>query len=496
VIGRIAARVQRLEARWRKQGKYRALRLFPEWLAPEISDHQWATDIAGRIKVPGADWQYQALPAQRNFHRELRARFKGYSGPIGSGKSYALAYEALFLSRMNPGLLGLMGAPTYRMLHDSTQRTFFEVLDGEGIDYTFNKQQNHLRFASTGSEVIFRTMETPERLRGVNLAWFALDELTYTREDAWTRVIGRLRHPDARRLCGCAVWTPKGYDWVHHRFVEQPHSDYFLVRATPKENTYLPSDFYDQLKNAYAERFYRQEALGEYLDVYGGNAYYAFSEENVREVEYDPNLALCWALDFNVDPICSVICQIEENKQRSWHPAKPRNRTLRVLDEIVLADSNTEAAVQEFAGRIENLPTFSWVIPLSIYGDASGNSRTTKSARTDYQVLEEYFHHQQRFRVVMRQNTANPTIRDRVNTVNNMLKSASGTRNIYIHPRCKELLKDLRQVRWHRDAAGNPTGELDKSDPKRTHVSDALSYLVAQEWGLRPLGGERPGLVQ
>ena len=78
---------------------------------------------------------------------------------------------------MNPGLLGLVGAPTYRMLQDSTQRTFFEVLAAEGIDYAFNKQENRLRFSSNGSEIIFRTMENPERLRGANLAWFALDEL-------------------------------------------------------------------------------------------------------------------------------------------------------------------------------------------------------------------------------------------------------------------------------------------------------------------------------
>jgi hypothetical protein len=75
--------------------------------------------------------------------------------------------------------------------------------------------------------------------------------------------------------------------------------------------------------------------------------------------------------------------------------------------------------------------------------------------------------------------------------MNNMLKSTSGSSNLFIHPKCKELIKDLRQVRWHRDASGNPTGVLDKSDSQRTHTSDALSYLVAQEWGLRPYSGPR-----
>jgi PBSX family phage terminase large subunit len=488
------ARLKRVEERIRQKLGRRILRPFPAWLESKIEAQ--GPDETNQDRTPsGAEWQYQALPAQRIFHSDLTTRFKGYSGPIGSGKSYALVYEALFLSRMNPGLLGLVGAPTYKMLEDATQRTFFEVLAAEGIDYTFNRQRNRIRFPANGSEAIFRTMENPERLRGANLAWFALDELTYTREEAWTRILGRLRHPQAHRLCGCAVWTPKGYDWVHRRFVEQQHRDYRLVKATPRENTHLPADFYDQLKEAYAERFYRQEVLGEYLDIFGGNAFYAFSEDNVREVEFDPNLPLSWALDFNVDPMSSVICQLEEQRPRPWMPAS--TKVLRVLDEIILSDSNSEAATDEFIQRTMKLNGFPRPMPVIIYGDASGNSRTTKSARTDYEMIRAIFQqHPAYYKVTMRPNTANPAVRDRVNTMNSMLRSASGARNVMIHPKCRELIKDLRQVSWRRDPSGNPTGDLDKSDPQRTHASDALSYLVAQEWGLKPFVGEVPRFVQ
>ena len=62
-------------------------------------------------------------------------------------------------------------------------------------------------------------------------------------------------------------------------------------------------------------------------------------------------------------------------------------------------------------------------------------------------MIEELFKQDGRYRVSMRQNTANPLVRDRVNTVNHMLKSASSSRNMFIHPQCKELLKDLQQVR-------------------------------------------------
>jgi hypothetical protein len=56
---------------------------------------------------------YHPLPSQRRFH-ESPARFKGFSGPIGSGKSQALCQEAIKLTYQNPGRTGLIGAPTYR----------------------------------------------------------------------------------------------------------------------------------------------------------------------------------------------------------------------------------------------------------------------------------------------------------------------------------------------------------------------------------------------
>jgi phage terminase large subunit len=334
-------------------------------------------------------------------------------------------------------------------------------------------------------------MENPERLRGPNLAWFALDELTYTREEAWTRLLGRLRHPQARRLCGCAVWTPKGYDWVHHTFLEQQSPDYRLVQATPRENVHLPKDFYDQLKDSYADLFYRQEVLGEYLDVFGGNAYYAFSDENIEAAKYNPNLPLCWALDFNVDPMCSVICQLEEWRRTPWASAAHETKKMvRVLDEIVLSNSNTMEATEEFIYRARKLAGNVYKIPVNIYGDASGNSRSSKSGRTDYELIRESFRRCPQFSIDTRQNTANPLVRDRVNTMNNALCSVSKDRSVLIDPRCRELIKDLRQVRWKRDAAGNPVGDLDKSDSRRTHVSDALSYLVASEFGLHGRFGE------
>src|SRR6266516_4552995 len=196
------------------------------------------------------DIGYQQLPSQRQFHRS-KARFKGFSGPIGSGKSHALCWEAIRMSYINPGRLGLLGAPTYPMLRDATQATLLEILESKNVGYEHNKAENTLVFKDTRSKILFRPVDEFERLRGTNLAWFGLDELTYAPEAAWLRLEGRLRDPKGKRLCGFGVWTPKGYDWVYRRFISDPKPGYHTIQAKAFENRFLLGeipDFYERLK--------------------------------------------------------------------------------------------------------------------------------------------------------------------------------------------------------------------------------------------------------
>jgi hypothetical protein len=301
--------------------------------------------------------KYAPLPSQLKFHRSA-ARFKGFSGPIGSGKSQALCHEAIKLSYVNSGRVGLIGAPTYPMLRDATLGALFELLNANFIPYEYSKGDNVLTMTDSGSRVLCRSVDEFERLRGTNLAWFALDELTYTHEEAWLILEGRLRDPKANRLCGCGVWTPKGYDWVYRKFISAPGRGYETTMAKPFENRYLLEripDFYDLLKSSYDEAFFQQEALGKYLNVHGSLVYYAFSrDEHVMDAEVHRGAPLLWALDFNVDPMCSVVAQI-------------LNGTLYVLDEIVLRHANTLQACEEFNRRFPAHPR-----EVVVYGDASG----------------------------------------------------------------------------------------------------------------------------
>src|SRR5260370_7094636 len=81
-----------------------------------------------------------AYPSQSEFHN-ARERFKGFSGPIGSGKSKALCHEALQLAYINNGCLGLIGAPTYPMLRDATLPASLDILSDNNSPYPLTTSQ-------------------------------------------------------------------------------------------------------------------------------------------------------------------------------------------------------------------------------------------------------------------------------------------------------------------------------------------------------------------
>lgn len=415
--------------------------------------------------------RHTPLPSQQRFH-DSTARFKGFSGPIGSGKSQALCQEAIRLSYQNPGRAGLLGAPTFPMLRDSTLASLTEILERNQIPFEWNKGDNILTMKDSGSRILLRPVDDFDRLRGTNLAWFGLDELTYTQEGAWLRLEGRLRDPKATRRCGFAVWTPKGFDWVYRKFIAHPVEGYEAILAKPYENRFLLDevpDFYDRLRASYDENFFRQEVMGDYLNVRGGLVYSSFDRKrNVKDLEPAHRLPLLWALDFNVDPLCSLVAQKVKDE-------------VRVLDEIVLRRATTEQLCEEFVQRFGN-PSGG----VDVYGDASGSAMHTSSDSTDYGVIRDFFR-ARGVRVRFRVPKSNPSVRDRVVTVNGKLRNAADEVSMFVSPKCKELIDDFEQVSYEEDST-----QIDKTkDRRRTHSSDALGYLVWQECRDSGTVGER-----
>ncbi len=417
------------------------------------------------------NFQFDPLPSQQKFI-DCEARFKGFSGPVGSGKSMALCFTAFRLATQNPGCQGLLGAPTYRMMRDVTQVAFLRMLDDNEIPYEFCKSDNIIRLEEIDSEILLRSLDDPERLRGTNLAWFGIDELTFTTEESWTRLEARLRSPQAKRLCGFGVWTPNGHDWVYRRFIQSPVPGYECIKAKPYENSHVLSvnpDFYQRLKHSYDERFYRQEVLGEYLNIMQGRVYESFDRErNVVQASLDKQKPLFWSLDFNVSPLCSILAQQDGD-------------TIRIIDEINLQNATVSDAVEALRNKAGNAQA-----GLIVTGDASGRQRSVTALGDAYSELRRSLSAAGFQNVTFRVPLSNPAVLKRIKLVNAQLLNAYGEARITVAPHCQELMKDLEEVLFKPNE-----GVIDKArDPNRTHISDALGYLIWELFGDKPSVGE------
>ena len=166
------------------------------------------------------------------------------------------------------GTFGVVIAPTYPMLRDATQRTFFEWFRPYIHDH--NKSDN-FTLLKNGSAIYWRSGDAPDRLRGPNLNWAYLDEADYMQREIWDIALGRIRrHPSK-------IWlttTPDGLSgrgWVKDKIWKASLSDpsYIVVRAKTTDNVHLPGEYIDALRASYTSEFARQELEGEFVDAVG-----------------------------------------------------------------------------------------------------------------------------------------------------------------------------------------------------------------------------------
>ncbi|MBM4033649.1 MAG: hypothetical protein FJ291_17965 [Planctomycetes bacterium] len=449
------------------------------------------------------DMHYNALEAQYWFLRS-RAQFAGLFGGIGSGKSHAGCFWALLKALKNPRCLGLIGANSYHQLQDATLRTFQRFLAEYHIPHRFNVSDMRFRLAN-GAEILCRSMENYDSLRGIELGWFYLDELRDTRLEAWRVVQGRLRGQNVDAREGRVTTSPNGFNWIYDEFIRRPSNPadaegcrYKAFFGRTRDNKHLPGDYVQALLGSYDPLLAAQELDGRFLNTTAGRIYHAFDRFiHVSDAaDFVPGEPVYWALDFNVSPMTAVIAQwdpfgVPPSGGSSEDRVNAGLRTgLRVVDELWLTDSGTMAMCEAFGQWLERAssrePRAASHFPLKleargsklaavfVYGDAAGGNRST-SGKSDYAIIRQCFP-QARICVP----AANPPRRDRYNAVNAALCDALGRVKLRIHPRCTRLLTDLEEMVYQPH-----TGMPDTSNPERGHISDALGYLVAR---LMPAG--------
>lgn len=226
-------------------------------------NYEWAWLEAGY-----EPWHLEKPHLKQQAFHSLLAKFRGFIGGVGSGKSMGGAAEAIRQIITQPGSVGIVGAPTFPALDQTTKPMFFQLLPAELI-HKYNESKNYLICTNT-SKVIFRGLEEPDKgVRGINATWFWVDEAGYITSEAWNILIGRLRQIGYRHL-GWATMTPKGMNWAWERFAAPDHPlEYAYVTCSSRDNPWLTPDYVKSLEMSYSERWRKQEIEGLFVSFEG-----------------------------------------------------------------------------------------------------------------------------------------------------------------------------------------------------------------------------------
>jgi hypothetical protein len=234
----------------------------------------------------------------------------------------------------------------------------------------------------------------------------------------------------------------------------------------------------DILSEEELQVFKQQMDLKDYREQYeasweqaGGLIFFTFDpkvhvDKDLEICHYRSHLPLYIGMDFNVDPMCWVIGQVIPD-----HPRNPKDKTLVILDEIFIRNTNTLESLNELHSRFSNHRGLVYFC-----GDAASRQRRTSASLSDYMhITNSDKFPERRIKIPL----SNPPIADRFSVTNAALLNADGQVRTYIHPKCKRLILDLT-YRAYKEGTSEPNDSAAEG-----HITDALGYLMWQEFPMR-----------
>ena len=401
---------------------------------------------------------FNVLPHQNKFIR-TKAKYPSLVTGYGGGKTLAFVLRALAHCGKNVGGTILLAEPVFPMVRDVLQPTLEKCLNDLKFDYTYKASDMRylIKWRGGYAHIILRSAENWRRWAGLNLAGGGIDEAGLLKDGkAWQMLISRLR--EGNYLSAWTSTTPEGFNWHYEHWGENKTDEYELIQGKTEDNPFLPQEFIDSLKANYDDKLIQAYMMGNYVNLQFGATYYGYNREknNSERALYNPSLPIRLSLDFNVQPMCGSLWQLNTSSEKE---------KVVVFDEIKIkhqdtSDLMTQRLIDECKRRYPKAR-------IICYPDPSGKSRSTNSTKSDHDIIRAN-------NIEIRAKLKAPSIVDSVNAVN---KSFDYT---IINPKCKGLIKDFEQV-----VNKEGTREIDKINKDLTHFSDGYRYGIDFELPIR-----------
>ena len=404
-------------------------------------------------------------PAQYAFMQNMWPGSSCYTGGWGSGKTYAGARKLLLLHQLNrcPGLaVGATYGDIWRTIVPALQDA------AASVHWPCRVVRSEPRHLMVGRYPIWLlSAEAPERFAGFEVGHIWGDEAArfLTSEDPLrdspTQIRSRLRHPAAKSLHALYTTTHEGTGtWIYRDWIGKPKAGHVIYKGRTALNAALdPSYVADRLATLPAA-LARQYLDGEAVDFATNLAHPGFNSAHEVAVEVDPSRPVHLGADFNVSPLCWILCQVTGSGVAS---------RVHVVDELVIDDHAT------IEGAMHATHAKGWGKQMiHLHLDRSAKNRSTTS--DPIASIMEQTARSLGWRYNMRAEGANPPINQRISLVDALIQPYQGPPRLTVHPRCSRLIQELKTVGRITSGAYDPGRE-----GKRGHILDALGYACWDE---------------
>lgn len=213
---------------------------------------------------------YVPFERQTLFHVDPH-KYRLYGGAMSGGKTYSICGEALKQSLIYPGNRGLIGRKTYTSLRRTTLATFLKICPPELI-----RSHNHSIGEITlinGSLIMFVDLNRStdprlEKLRSLEIGWFAIDEASEVDGEYFAMLTTRLRWilPNGHRprYTGFLATNPE-VGWLYDGFVLTDKRNRIFIPSLPSDNPFNQEEYLEDMKENLSDRDIQRFFHGNWL---------------------------------------------------------------------------------------------------------------------------------------------------------------------------------------------------------------------------------------
>ncbi|OVE45672.1 terminase large subunit domain-containing protein [Chromobacterium violaceum] len=392
---------------------------------------------------------------------QLPDKYPAFVGGFGTGKTEALAMCATRDALESSNALIALYEPTYDLVRLILAPRMEEKLTDLGIRYRYNKTENIIYTSNGGcGDFVLRTLDNPARIVGYESYRAHVDEIDTLKKDqatlAWRKIIARNRQRprglEAAFNKVAVYTTPEGFNFVYETWGKNPKPGYKMVQAPTRTNPFLPPDYIDSLRASYPPQLIEAYLEGRFVNLNSGCVYPEFS----RTLNHAPTVALPGeplhiGMDFNVNKMAAIVFVVRDDAPHAV------GELVKVRDTPEMARLIRER--YQMQGH-----------QITIYPDASGQNTSSKSAsQSDLSILQGAG-----FQILAK--SANPPVKDRVNSVNALIMNGQSVRRLMVNTDlCPTFTESLEQQPY------DDNGEPDKKTG-HDHTNDAGGYFMVWRW--------------